>query len=88
LGNLLERGQWKDQVKATYLWLYNPCGPWPVFQLRSVRLKASAFTQKNTNRIYAHTDIHALNGIKLTIPVFEQAKMVHDLDRATTAFGM
>jgi hypothetical protein len=34
-----------------------------------------------------HTDIHARVKFELTIPVLEQAKMVHALDHAVTVIG-
>jgi hypothetical protein len=34
------------------------------------------------------TDIHAWNGIRTTIPVFEKAKTVHASDRAATVIGV
>jgi hypothetical protein len=47
---------------SIYLWLYIPCGPWPLFQFLnpysrydfseggSARRKAGTYTQNNTNK--------------------------------------
>jgi hypothetical protein len=52
----------------------------------SSRLKASTYTQNNTNRINVHnTDIHALSGIRTHDP---GAKTVHALDPAATVSGV
>jgi hypothetical protein len=53
----------------------------------SASRKASTYTQNNTNRINAHTDIMAQVGFEPTISVFERAKTFHALDGATTEIG-
>jgi hypothetical protein len=44
-------------------------------------------TGQHKHRINAHTDIHALSGIRTTITVFERTKTFHVLDRAATVTG-
>jgi hypothetical protein len=56
-------------------------GPWPLFQFLdpihsrqdsldggSAHRKAATYKQNNTNRINAHTDIHALSGFRTHEP--------------------
>jgi hypothetical protein len=44
-------------------------------------------TQDNKNTEQTQIDIHASSGIRTTIPVLEQVKTFHALDRATTVIG-
>jgi hypothetical protein len=56
-----------DFTISIYLWLYSPCGPWPLFQFlnlhtvgrtpwtgKSSSREAATYTQNNTNRINAY----------------------------------
>jgi hypothetical protein len=52
----------------------------------SARRKAATFTQNNTNT--EKTQISMLRaGFEPMIPVFEQAKTAHGIDRAATVIG-
>jgi hypothetical protein len=51
----------------------------------SGRDKAATFTEQRKHR--RNADIHASNGIRIQIPVFERVKTFHALDRETTVIG-
>jgi hypothetical protein len=53
----------------------------------SALCKAAAYTQGNTNTEKRKQTSMPLVGYEPTIPVFEWAKTVHALDRATTMIG-
>jgi hypothetical protein len=54
----------------------------------SARRKDSAYTQNDTRTEKTHTQASMPEfGFEPTIPVFEQAKAVHALDRAATLTG-
>jgi hypothetical protein len=74
---------------AFCLWLYSPCGTWPLFQFlilyKSVGLLGRGIspsqgrylhTEQHKQRINAHTSMPRV-GFEPTIPVFERAKTVH-----------
>jgi hypothetical protein len=79
---------------SIYLWLYSPCGPWPLFQFLNLYtvgrtpwtgvepvarpLPIQRTTQTQNKR--TQTSMPRV-GFKPTIPVFEGAKMIHTLDR-------
>jgi hypothetical protein len=66
----------EDQI---FLWLYNPLldlgrffqflnpihSRWDSLDGGSAHRKAVTYTQNNTNRVKAHTDIYALSGIRI-----------------------
>jgi hypothetical protein len=76
-------------------------GPWPLLQFRhffytdgrttwtSDQPVARPLPKHRTtqHRINAHTDIHALSGIRTQDPTFERTKRVHVLHRASTVIG-
>jgi hypothetical protein len=83
-----------------YLWLYIPCGPWPLFQfvnLYTIGRTPWTGDQPVARPLPTHTTTRTQNkrtqtsmprvGFELTIPVFERAKTVHALDRAATVVG-
>jgi hypothetical protein len=84
----------------TYLWLYNPCGPWSLFQfLNPHTVSRNPLTgdqpvarplpiQRTPQTQNKRTDIHASSGIRTHGPAFERAKTFHALDRAATVIGI
>jgi hypothetical protein len=85
---------------TTYLWLYSPCGPWPLFQFLNLyavgRTPWTSYqpvarplpTRRTTQRQNRRTQTSMPRvGFEPTIPVFERAKTVHVLDRAATVIG-
>jgi hypothetical protein len=83
-----------------YLWLYSPCGPWPLLQFLNLyidvrtpwmgdqpvaRLLPTHRTTQTQNK-RTQTSMTRI-GFEPTIPVFERAKMVHALDFASTVIG-
>jgi hypothetical protein len=74
---------------SIYLWLYSPCGPWPIFQ--SLNLYSTPWTgdQPVARPLPTHRTTQTENkrtqtsmprvGFEPTIPVFQRAKMVHAL---------
>jgi hypothetical protein len=84
-----------------HLWLYNPCGSWPIFQfLKSfytvgktpwtgdqlVARPLSAHRTAQTQNKRIQTSI-PWAGFEPTTPVFERARAVHALDHAATVIG-
>jgi hypothetical protein len=55
---------------------------------RSTGRKAATYTPNNTNQNKRTQTSMPLVGFEPTIPVFERAKTVHALDRATTVIGV
>jgi hypothetical protein len=83
-----------------YLWLYSPCGPWPLFQflnLYTVGLLGWGISPSQ-GHYYLHTKQHKQNkrtqtsmprvGFEPMIPAFEWAKTVHGLDCAAIVIGI
>jgi hypothetical protein len=85
---------------SLYLWLYSPCGSWPLFQFLNLyavgrtpwtgdqpverQLPTHGTTQTQNKR----TQISVVRvGFEPTIPVFERGKAVHVLDCAATVVG-
>jgi hypothetical protein len=79
------------------LWLYSPCGPWPLFQFHNIHtLGRTSWTgdQPVARPLPIHRTTQTqstctqtsmpLVGFEPTIPVFERAKTVHALDHAAT----
>jgi hypothetical protein len=76
-------------------------GPWPLFQFLDLFKQSVGLFQWGISQpqgLYLHTGQHKTQnkstqtsmpgmGLEPTIPVFEQAKTVHALDRATTVIG-
>jgi hypothetical protein len=91
----------KISFNSIYLWLYSPCGPWPLFQflnLHTVGRTPWTGNQSVTRPplpTYRTTQIQNKRiqtsmpwvGFEPIIPVFERAKTVHALDRAATMIG-
>jgi hypothetical protein len=89
--------QVKMILNVLLLWLYSPCGPWPLFQLPNLyTVGRSPWTgdQPVARQLPAHRTTRTQNkrkqasmpwvGFEPTIPAFERAKTVHALDRAAT----
>jgi hypothetical protein len=83
------------------LWLYSPGGPWPHFQfinLYTVSRTSWTGDQPVARPLPTHRATQTQNkrtqtsmprvGFEPTIPVFEWAKTVHALDRASTVIGI
>jgi hypothetical protein len=83
-----------------YLWLYSPCGPWPLFQF--LTLYTAGRTTWTVDQLVArplptHRTTQTQNkrtqtskprvGIEHTNPVFERAKTDHTSHRAATVIG-
>jgi hypothetical protein len=79
------------------LWLYNPCGPWLLFQfinLYTVGRTPWRGDQPIARPLRAHRTIQThkkrtqtsvpREGFETTIPMFEREKTVHALDRSAT----
>jgi hypothetical protein len=66
-----------------YVWLYSPCGPWPMFQfLNPYTVGRTPWTGISPSQGgYLHTEFEP------TIPAFERTKTVHALYRAATVIG-
>jgi hypothetical protein len=87
-------------IHFLYLWLYIPCGPWPLFQFLNLytvgrtlwegdQLVARPLPTKKitqTQNKVTQTSMPRV-GFEPTIPVFERAKMVHALDRVANVIG-
>jgi hypothetical protein len=74
-------------VPPIYLWLYSPCGPWPLFQFHQP-VARSLPTHRSTQRQNKRTQISMPQvGFEPSIPAFERAKTVHALDRVATVIG-
>jgi hypothetical protein len=84
-----------------YLWLYTPCGPWPLFQFLNLYTfggTPSTGDQPVARPLRTHRTIETQNkraqtsmprvGFEPTISAFKRAKTVHSLDRATTVIGI
>jgi hypothetical protein len=98
---LIMRSKWEDpDYLSIYLWLYSPCGPWPLFQLLNLYTVGRTpwmGDQPVARPLPTHIPTQAQNkrtqtamprvGLEPTIPVFERAKTVHTLDRAATVMG-
>jgi hypothetical protein len=97
---LIARAMARLTYLPTYLWLYNPCGPWPLFQfLNLYTFGRTSFTgdQPVARRLLTHKTTQIKNkrtrismsrvGFEPTFPVFERAKTVHALDSAATVIG-
>jgi hypothetical protein len=64
------------RLKSIYLWLYSPCGPWPLFQFLNPEMVGLLgrrisppqcrylHTRQHKHRINAHRDIHVSSGIR------------------------
>jgi hypothetical protein len=84
----------------TYLWLYSPCGPWPIFQfLNPHRVGRTSWTgdQPVARPLPTHTTQTQNKriqtsmpwvGFEHTTPVLQRAKTVHALDSAATVIGV
>jgi hypothetical protein len=84
-------------IGPVYLWLYSPCGPWPLFQfidLYTVGKTPWAGDQPVARPLPTHRTTQTQNkrtqtsmprvGFEPTIPVFQRAKMVHASDQSTS----
>jgi hypothetical protein len=87
---------------SVYLWLYSPCGPWPIFQFLNPYtvgrtpwtgdqpvarpLPIHRTTQQHKQNKRTHTSMPRV-GFEPMIPVFERAETVHALDREPTVIG-
>jgi hypothetical protein len=82
------------------LWLYSPCGPWPIFSfliLYTVGSTPWTGDQPVTKPLPTHRTTQEQNkstqtsmprvGFEPTIPVFQRAKTVHASDLAATVIG-
>jgi hypothetical protein len=78
------------------LWLYSPCGPWPLFQfLNLFTVDRTPWTGDQPGARPLHTQTQnkrtqtsiPLVGLEHTIPVSERAKTVHALDPVATVIG-
>jgi hypothetical protein len=82
------------------LWLYSPCGPWPLVQfLNPYTVGMTPWTgdQAAARPLPTHRKTQTQNnrtqtsmprvGFKPTILVFERTKTVHALERAATVIG-
>jgi hypothetical protein len=83
-----------------FLWLCSPCGPWPLFHfLNPYTVGRISWTvdQPVVRSLPTHRTTQTYNkwtptftplvGFEPTIPVFEQEKTVHALDRADAVIG-
>jgi hypothetical protein len=83
-----------------YLWLYSPCELWPLFQflnLYTVGRTSWTGDQPVARPLPTHRTTRTQNkrpqismprvGFEPTIPVFERAKTVHVLHRASIMIG-
>jgi hypothetical protein len=88
-------------VCLSCLWLYSPCGPWPLFQFHNLyTVGRTPWTgdQPVTGPLPTHRTTQTQNkctqtsmpwvGYESTIPVFERVKMVHALGRTATVIGI
>jgi hypothetical protein len=88
------------QPNFFFLWLYSPCGPWPLFQFpnlytvgrtpwrgESAHRKAATYTQNNTNTNKRAQTSMPLAGFEPTIPALERAMTVHALDCVATVIS-
>jgi hypothetical protein len=87
------------QILSIYLWLYSPCGPWPLFQFLNPYIVGRTpwtgdhpvtrqlHTEQRKHRINAHTDIRASSGIRIHDSSVRAVKTVHALDRAAAVIG-
>jgi hypothetical protein len=84
-----------------YVWLYSPCGPWPLFSFliytqfcKTPRTGYEPVARPLPTRRTIQTRNKCTQtymprvGFETTIPEFEQAKTVHALDRAATVIGV
>jgi hypothetical protein len=86
---------------SVYLSLYSPCVPWPLFQFLNLYIFGrTPWTEDHliARLLPTHRIVQTENkckqtsmprvGFEPTIPVFERAKTVRALDRATTGIGV
>jgi hypothetical protein len=75
---------------SIYLWLYNPCGPWPRFQF--LNIYTTGRTPWMGNQPYTQNKRTQTSMPRVvfepTIPAFERVKTVHALYRAATVIGI
>jgi hypothetical protein len=85
---------------SIYLWLYSPCGPWPLLQFlnlytvgrtpwtgdRPVARPLPTHRATQTHNKHTQTSMSRV-GFEPTIPVFERAKTLHALDSAAAMIG-
>jgi hypothetical protein len=84
-----------------YLWLWSPCGPWPVFHfLNPYTVGRTPWTgdQPVARALPTHRTTQTRNkrtqtsiprvGFEPTIPVFERAKTVRALERSATVISL
>jgi hypothetical protein len=87
-------------LRIIYLWLYSPCGPWPLFQFLNLNtigrtpwtgdqplarpLPTNRTTQTENKRTQTSMP---LVGFEVAIPLLERAKKIHALDRVATVIG-
>jgi hypothetical protein len=79
------------QLNFFFVWLYSPCGPWPLFQFLNLYTVGKApWTGEQpiarplpAHRINAQTSMPRV-GFERTIAAFERVKTVHALDRTAT----
>jgi hypothetical protein len=87
-------------VAYLHLWLYSPCGHWPLFQflnLYAVGRTPWTGDQPVARPLPTHRTAQTQNkrtqpsmprlGFEPTIPAFEWAKTVHTSDRTATVIG-
>jgi hypothetical protein len=84
-----------------YLWLYSPCGSWPLFQFPNLytigripwtgdQPVARPLPTHRTTQTHNKRTQPSMPRVRFepTIPVFERAKSVHALDRTATVTGI
>jgi hypothetical protein len=89
--------QCNNSKASIYLWLYSPCGPWPLFQflnLYTVGRTPWTVDQPAARPLPTHRKTRTQNkctqtsmsrvGFEPTVQVFERSNAVHALDRAAT----
>jgi hypothetical protein len=97
---MLQRCSRRQADLSTYLRLYSPCGPRPLFQflnLHTVGRTPWTGDQPVARLLPTHRTTRTQNkrtqtsmpqaGFEPTILVFERAKTIHVLDRAATVIG-
>jgi hypothetical protein len=82
-----------------HLWLYSPCGTWPLFSFLILRHSVGLLGRgiSPSQGCYLHREHHNQNkgkqtsmprvGFEPTIPAFERTERVYVLDRAVTVIG-
>jgi hypothetical protein len=100
LARYLYIGMYIILYSCIYLWLYSPCGIWPLFSFliytQSVGLLGQGIspsqgrclhTEQHKHRITAHTQTSMRRvGFEATIPVFERAKTIRACNRLVAIY--